>query len=99
MKKIDWAKHNRDYETSGLTIREFCKKRGLKMNTFANYRYTQNRKRKAAKVTHDPLLKFREFDVGTSIEVRIDGDEKISLHGILPEHVTPVLRAICALSQ
>lgn len=43
--KRDWEQFSKDWERSGLTQKEFCKQRGLRLSDFSNKR-SQLKKRK-----------------------------------------------------
>ena len=45
-------------------------------------------------VVHD----FKEYKVGLALQITLEEDNRISLHGLSPDHLPKVLRAIHAVS-
>ena len=97
MRKIDWDKHMRDYEASGLTMKEFCREKGLSFCSFRNQRYNKQAANRKGAVARDKTS-FQEFDVGLNLKISLDTNQTVSMHGLSPDHIPAILRAIDALS-
>lgn len=99
---IDWPKHMREYQTSGMSIKDYCSANGLSFREFKNsrYRYNYNRQTKQRTATVVTSPSFKAFNVGVcELKLRIDPNNQVSLHGIELTHLPAIVSAIGALSK
>lgn len=104
-REVDWSAHMRGYESSGMSIKEYCHAQGLNFKEFKNsrcrYNYQkQTGKNRAAALPSSTPSSFVKFDVAAlELRVRIEASGQLSLHGIALIHLPAILETLGALSK
>ena len=99
MNSVNYAKHNKAWESSGLTMKQYCQKHQIGYYALRNYRYQNSlKKQKPEELAPEPKPRFKMFPVGIKIQLSVDRDGSLSLHGIMPEHLPNILKGLNALS-
>lgn len=95
---INWHQHNRNYELSGLSVREYCAKAGINVNSFQNKRQ-QMKKSTALVRLPENSQHFVEYHLESEIKITVNHQGLVSLHGLSPENIPAVLRALHVIRQ
>ncbi len=99
MTDINWEKHFRDYENSGLTIKKYCAREGLEYSAFRNQRYHHSLiKRKRSTPTVLKSASFKEYSIGVKLQLSVESEDSVAIHGISIDQLPIILRALDAIS-
>jgi hypothetical protein len=87
--KIDWAHHISTFESSGMTVAEYCQNAGIKLSTFQTNRY---RLRQAESETEEPG--FEEVALATELVIAFATNGELTLRGFDVTHLPAIVGAI-----
>ena len=96
--EIDWHQHNRNYESSGLSIRQYCARVGINEKTFQNRRF-KIRQDSALVVPTGNQTQFVEYGIDSELRITVSNQGLVSLHDLPVESIPAILRALHAVCQ
>jgi len=103
MNTIDWFQLNKEYEDSGVTLREFCQAKNINFGSMRHKRSQIRKRQKDGFIDSSNSTittnHFKEYSVGTQIQIIIEDDGRISVHGLTPDCLPLILSGLYAVQK